>query len=71
MNMVNALPSQKVTVAFLAGLGMTIALQVADFAFPAHPLPQPLRDNLVLFTTSLAGWLTNPSAHDVAAVQPS
>ena len=68
MKMTSLQPSQKVTVAFLAGLATTIALQVYDFALPNNPLPQPLKDNLVLFVTSLAGFLTPPSSTDVAKV---
>lgn len=68
MRMLGTMPSQKVSIAFLAGLATTILLQVYALAVPQHPLPDLLRDNLVLFATSMAGYFTPPAASDVATV---
>jgi hypothetical protein len=69
MNMIDKLPSQKLSAGALAALAMLIAIQVVNTHFIAdNPLPDMVQNGLVLLAYGITGYFVRPSATDVAKV---
>lgn len=69
MNMMDKLPSGKMTAGGIAALAMWVAVKVAnEYFIHAHPLPDDIATALPALAYFVVGYFVKPSATDVAKV---